>query len=187
MEIAKILNTVYLSFRDPKALVKTWDKRKMDISDAVVAVLVMSIVAAVLSVLVQTAIADVNPLKMDMGVLIGGIIYWAIVYGVILNWVVDAVLVYIIAVILGGKGDPIKLATMMAFPAAAAISLAWIPVNILVLLIALYAFYVVYLFLQPAMKLKPDKAAITLVATVIVYFVIMSAISISVMSGTKIS
>jgi hypothetical protein len=82
-----------------------------------------------------------------------------VVYGLILNWLVDSVLIYVVASMLGGKGDFVKLATKIAFPSAAALLVAWMPdvaqgLSIITLLVALYAFYVVYLFLQPAMKLK---------------------------------
>jgi len=180
MEIAEILRTVYLSFANPKMLVKTWDKRKIELTDGITAVAATSFISAIITIIIILAQGGTGG---DTTILVAwGLFYVIVVYGLILNWLVDSVLIYVVASMLGGKGDFVKLATKIAFPSAAALLVAWMPdvaqgLSIITLLVALYAFYVVYLFLQPAMKLKSDKAVITLVITVIVYFVITMAVA----------
>jgi hypothetical protein len=81
------------------------------------------------------------------------------------------VIVWVVGSVLGGKGDFGRFASVIAFPLATAIALMWIP--LLNILVGLYSIYLLYIFLQPTMQMDSNKAAITVIAIIVLYLLVM--------------
>ncbi len=97
--------------------------------------------------------------------------------GMIISWLVFSLIIWIVSKIVGGRGDYVKFAAAWAFPMAAVIATSWIPViNVLV---SLYSLYLLYVFIQPTMKLKSDKAVLTVILTIIAFWLIAIVLGFS--------
>jgi hypothetical protein len=83
---------------------------------------------------------------------------------------------------MGGKGDFEKFAATWAFPMAAIAAISWIP--IINWLAMLYSIYLLYVFLQPTMKMDSNKAAMTVIVLFVLGVVCWAVFGGATMWGT---
>jgi hypothetical protein len=173
MDMNDIFNTGLNSLLNPTKTANELVKKKIGMGDGALAVLLGSLVLAVvvaLAIVVAATWFGMLTSLMPMmgwtswmgtglgmlaaiGVLIG------IPIGMLVAWLVISVIVWVIASLMGGKGDFGKFATTLAFPFAALVAVSWIqPINIFA---GIYGVYLLYAFLQPTMKMDEKKAALT--------------------------
>lgn len=180
MNLNEIFQNCVHSFTDPHGATKKI--MKADVTDAILAVLLGSLIPAVIAMFVviiaASAVMSFSGLFMGMdqnmvgymatflltaGPAIAASMLIIIPLVAVICWLVCSFIIWIVAKTLGGTGDYLKFATAWAFPLAVSFALAWIPiVNVLV---ALYMLYILYILLQPAMKMTPDQAVLTIIGT----------------------
>ena len=171
-----IFNTGLNSLISPTKTANELIKKKLGLGDGALTVvlgsLVLAVVAALAVVIAATWMGMIVSLMPMMGwaswmgtgtgilVAIGVLI--AIPVTMLIVWLLLSLIVWIIASLVGGKGDFSKFATTLAFPFAALVAVSWIqPINIFA---GIYSVYLLYVFLQPTMKMDQNKAAITVLA-----------------------
>ncbi len=180
MDVNEIFNYALSSLTNPTKTANDLVKKKLALGDGALTVVIGSLVPAVIYALLALValswvgmMASWMPMMGGLGVLGAGAgivfaitILIAVPIVAVITWLVLSLVLWIVASVLGGKGDFSKFAATLAFPMTAIVALSWIPVlNILALL---YGIYLLYVFLQPTMKMDSNKAAIT----VIVLFVL---------------
>ena len=183
MDLNEIFNHALSSLTNPTKTANYLVKKKLTLVDGAVAVVLGALVTAVISCIAvlfvmswMTAIFSTMPMMgwsapLGAGVTIATAIGMliGIPIGMAVAWLVGSFIIWVIASILGGKGDFVKFASTWAFPMAAVFALSWIP--ILNWLVELYSLYLLYVFLQPTMKMDSNKAAITVIALIVLVLV----------------
>ena len=179
MDVGEVFNAALSSLTNPTKTARDLTKKKVSLADGAVAVILGALVPAVIFALLALvaisfigAIGGMVPFMGMMplvGATVGLIAAITIIIVVpivaVIAWLIGSVIVWIIASILGGKGDFGTFASVWAFPIAAMIALMWIPV--VSFLVSLYGLYLLYVFLQPAMKMDSNKAAITVLVLIV--------------------
>jgi len=183
MDINQIFNYALSSLTNPTKTASDLTKKKLTLEDGALAVILGALVPAVISALIALValtwmgmMASWMPMMGGLGLLGAGMgaiaaitILIALPIAVLIAWLILSVILWVVASVLGGKGDFSKFAAVWAFPMAAVVALSWIPViNILV---SLYAIYLLYVFLQPTMKMDSNKAAITVIVLFVLWLV----------------
>ncbi|RLG21965.1 hypothetical protein DRN74_00965 [Candidatus Micrarchaeota archaeon] len=183
MKLSKVFDECIASFAKPRETAKRL--AKAEFADGVKAVILGSLVAAaILALLSLTVISFFSSAILGMPLIGAGANQFLLMFGglaalglfivmpvmTIILWVIYTLIVWVVAKILGGKGEYSTFAAAWAFPTAVLIALSWVPVVNLILLI--YAIYLLYVFLQPTMKMDSDKAALTVILTIIVWIVL---------------
>jgi len=173
MNMNDIFNTGLNCLISPTKTANELVKKKLDLGDGALTVvlgsLILAVVVALAIVVAATWIGMVTSLMPMMGwtswmgtglgVLAAVGILIGIPIGMLVAWLVFSLIVWVVASLMGGKGDFSKFATTLAFPFAALVVVSWIqPINIFA---GIYSVYLLYAFLQPTMKMDEKKAALT--------------------------
>jgi len=176
MNAKDVFNLALSSLTNPRKTANNLVKKKLNLGDGVLAIimgaLVPTIIGAFAALTVLSAMGAMFswiPMMGGLGLLGVGIgamaavsIIIAVPITLTIAWLIESVIVWVVASALGGKGNFAKFASAWAFPMAAIFTLSWIPiVNFLAML---YAIYLLYVFLQPTMKMDSNKAAVTVIA-----------------------
>jgi hypothetical protein len=184
MDVSEVFNLALSSLTNPRKTANNLVKKKLGLGDGVLAVvlgaLVPAVIGAIAVLMVLTALAAMVswiPMMGGLGLLGAGVgivtavaILIAVPIAVTIAWLIESVIIWVVAGALGGKGDFAKFASAWAFPMAAVVALSWIPiVNFLVML---YSIYLLYVFLQPTMKMDSNKAAVTVMGLAVLWLVV---------------
>ena len=179
MDVSEIFNLALSSLTNPIKTARDLAKKKLSLIDGVVAVvlgaLVPAVIFALLALLAFGFIGAIGGMIPFMGIMpaVGAAmglfaainIIIVVPIASVVAWFICSVIVWIIASVLGGKGNFETFAGVWAFPIAAMIALTWIP--IVGFLMGLYGLYLLYVFLQPTMKMDSNKAAITVLTLIV--------------------
>ena len=181
MNIIETYKEMFDAFLHPQDAKK--NLRKKTPSDAAIAVILGALIPALLGALALFALGSVfgaaaglvTPgfglagLGAGLGVAAGiaAIILYPV--GQLISWLIGAILIWVVAKILGGKGDLMDFAVPFAFPFAAMTAISWIP--IVGLLVSIWMLYVLYQLLQTVMGLESGKAILAIILLVVVAFV----------------
>jgi large-conductance mechanosensitive channel len=193
MDVNEIFNHALSSLTNPTKTASDLAKKKLTLVDGAVAVALGALVTAVITaIMVLFVVSWVGtmfsampmmgwsaPIGAGMGIATAIGLLIGIPIGMVIAWLVASFLVWVVASVLGGKGDFAKFASTWAFPMAAVFALSWIP--IVNWLAELYALYLLYVFLQPTMKMDSNKAAITVIAIIVLSFVLAALFGSAVM------
>jgi hypothetical protein len=183
MNLNEIFNHALNSLTSPTKTANELVKKKLELGDGMLAVVLGALVPAVIGAVVLLVLGTwawmfVSSMPMMgwtamAGPAVATIVAISILIGLpigaLIGWFIATIIIWVVASALGGKGDYPKFATTLAFPMAAILALSWIP--LLNILIALYGFYLLYVFLQPTMKMDSNKALLTVVALFIIWLV----------------
>ena len=192
----EVFNHALSSLTNPTKTANALVKKKLTIEDGALAVVLGSLVPAVIGALMALiALTWVGmmgswmPMMGGLGVLGAGLgtaaaitILIAVPIGVLVAWLVISIILWIIASAMGGKGDFSRFAATLAFPIAALVAISWIPV--INFLAWLYAIYLLYIFLQPTMKMDSNKAAMTVIVLFVLWLFCWAVFGGAAMWGT---
>ena len=179
MDVGKVFNTAFSSLTNPTKTARDLAKKKISLVDGAVTVIIGSLVPAIICALLALvsigfigAIGGMIPfmgmmpaIGATMGLIAAITIMIVVPITAVIAWLIGSVVIWIIASVLGGKGNLETFAGAWAFPMAAMIALTWIP--IVSFLVSLYGLYLLYVFLQPTLKMDSNKAAITVLALIV--------------------
>ena len=196
MDVNEFFNHALSSLTNPTKTANALVKKKLTIGDGALAVVLGSLVPAVIGALAALiALTWVGmmgswmPMMGGLGVLGAGLgavaaiaILIAVPIAVLVAWLVISLILWIVASVMGGKGDFSRFAAVWAFPMAAVVALSWIPV--INFLASLYAIYLLYVFLQPTMKMDSNKAAMTVIVLFVLWLVCWVVFGGATMWGT---
>jgi len=183
MDMNEVFNYALSSLTNPTKTANALVKKKLTLGDGALAVVLGALVPAVIGALFALValtwagmMASWMPMMGGLGLLGAGVgaiaaiaILIAVPIAVLIAWLILSVVLWVVASILGGKGDFAKFAATWAFPTAAIVALSWIP--IINILVSIYGIYLLYVFLQPTMKMDSNKAAITVIALFVLWLV----------------
>jgi len=176
MDINEVFNYALSSLTNPTKTANALVKKKLTLGDGALAVVLGALVPAVIFAFLALVFSTwmgmfVSAMPMmgwtgmmgpTLGVIAAISVLIALPIGALIGWFIGTIIIWIVASVLGGKGDYSKFAATLAFPTAAVIALSWVP--LLNILVGLYALYLLYIFLQPTMKMDANKSLLTVVA-----------------------
>ena len=193
MDVNEIFNHALSSLTQPTKAASDLAKKKLTLVDGAVAVALGALVTAVITaIMVLFVVSWVGamfsampmmgwyaPIGAGLGIATAIGLLIGIPISMVIAWLIASFIVWVVASALGGKGDFAKFASIWAFPMAAVFALSWIP--IVNWLAELYALYLLYAFLQPTMKMDSNKAAITVIAIIVLSFALAALFGSAVM------
>lgn len=186
MNVNEIFTLALSSLTNPGKTAGALVKKKLSLGDGVLVVVLGALVPAVLGALAALVLisalasmvswlpfmSGVGLLGAGIGVMVAVEILIAVPIMAAISWLIGSVIIWVVASVLGGKGDFPAFASVLAFPIAAVLTISWIPiVNILA---GIYSLYLLYVFLQPTMKMDSNKAAITVIAVIVLMLLVGS-------------
>jgi hypothetical protein len=176
MNIGEVFNTALSSLTEPTKTANMLAKKKLTLGDGLLAIVLGALVPAVIfavallffltwfgTIFSSMPMMGVTALILPSIITAGALaVLITIPISVVIAWLIGTIVIWIVASVLGGKGSYERFASAWAFPMAVIFAVSWIPViNVLA---ALYAIYLLYVFLQPTMKMDQNRAAVTVIA-----------------------
>jgi len=191
MNVNEIFNHAMNSLTQPTKTANALAKKNLTLVDGAVAVALGALVTAVIAALATLFVVSwmsmffatmpmmgwTAPVGAGVGIIAAIAVLIAVPIAMVIVWLILSFIVWIVASLLGGRGDFVKFASTWAFPMAAVFALAWIP--LINWLAGLYALYLLYVFLQPTMKMNSNQAALTVIALFVIGLVVGSVFTIT--------